>query len=330
MEVLSDILLFLWFAALVMLIVFIIRALIKHQLKQQKKSILALFAASLILFVAGALTMPEPGISFASADLVGKNYQEVEKAFKDANFNNIKVISSGDLSYSEMNQDGQVKTVKIDNLDHFDKGQKFQKNAPVEITYRTLSDAARTEQANHAAADPVIAAINGIGDVSLDSESKIADARKAYDQLTDDQKALVSNADVLTRDEAAFTAAKEEKERQAAEAERQAQEETAKAQKAKEDAAIAQKAQEEATQRQQAAQSHEQQKSTASAQNGSWNDDHTTNDRSKGQGSIVYWTENGKSYHSNPHCRSLARSKNIHSGPMSACPKSDPCNICYH
>ena len=198
------------------------------------------------------------------------------------------------------------------------RGRNFRKMPPLKS--HTAHSPMLPEQANHAAADPVIAAINEIGDVSLDSESKIADARKAYDQLTDDQKALVSNADVLTRDEAAFTAAKEEKERQVAEAERQAQEETAKAQKA----------QEEVTQKQQAAQSHKQQKSTASAQNGSRNDDHTTNDRSKGQGSIVYWTENGKSYHSNPHCPSLARSKNIQKGPMSSCPKSDPCNICYH
>jgi DNA-entry nuclease len=43
---------------------------------------------------------------------------------------------------------------------------------------------------------------------------------------------------------------------------------------------------------------------------------------------IVYWTPNGKSYHSTPKCPTLGRSKNICSGPLSQCPKTDPCNRC--
>ena len=42
----------------------------------------------------------------------------------------------------------------------------------------------------------------------------------------------------------------------------------------------------------------------------------------------VYWTEKGKSYHSSTLCPSLSRSKNISSGPLSRCPKSDPCDRC--
>ena len=42
----------------------------------------------------------------------------------------------------------------------------------------------------------------------------------------------------------------------------------------------------------------------------------------------VYWTPNGKSYHSTPNCSTLKRSKTILSGPKSSCPKSDPCNVC--
>jgi competence protein ComEC len=43
---------------------------------------------------------------------------------------------------------------------------------------------------------------------------------------------------------------------------------------------------------------------------------------------IVYWTPKGKSYHYSKDCRTLSRSKTILSGPLSECPKSDPCDIC--
>ena len=44
---------------------------------------------------------------------------------------------------------------------------------------------------------------------------------------------------------------------------------------------------------------------------------------------IVYWTQNGKSYHSTSKCSTLSRSKNIFSGPLSQCPKKDPCDRCH-
>ena len=46
-------------------------------------------------------------------------------------------------------------------------------------------------------------------------------------------------------------------------------------------------------------------------------------------GGTVYWTPNGEVYHSTSGCRSLARSRTINSGPLSSCPKSRPCKICY-
>ena len=50
------------------------------------------------------------------------------------------------------------------------------------------------------------------------------------------------------------------------------------------------------------------------------------------QGGIVYWTPNGKSYHSTKSCTTLRRSKNILSGTVSEASSSghgDPCNVCY-
>jgi len=67
-------------------------------------------------------------------------------------------------------------------------------------TYDILKAAAEKLAADKAAADPVIAKITAIGNVEYTDacKSKIDDASTAYDALTDDQKALVTNLDVLT------------------------------------------------------------------------------------------------------------------------------------
>lgn len=56
----------------------------------------------------------------------------------------------------------------------------------------------------------VINKIQSIGEVSVDSESAIASARKAYDALTEAQKALVTNYSVLVAAEAAFSQLKQD------------------------------------------------------------------------------------------------------------------------
>lgn len=45
---------------------------------------------------------------------------------------------------------------------------------------------------------------------------------------------------------------------------------------------------------------------------------------------IVYWTPGGGSYHFRKDCSTLARSKTINEGPLSSCPKTDPCDKCAH
>lgn len=52
-------------------------------------------------------------------------------------------------------------------------------------------------------------------------------------------------------------------------------------------------------------------------------DDVTTDEPSQ---DYVYWTPNGKSYHSTKDCPTLSRSKVIYEGYN--CPKTDPCNVC--
>ncbi len=67
-------------------------------------------------------------------------------------------------------------------------------------TYDNLKTAAEKLAADKAKADPVITKINAIGKVEYTDacKNKIDDASKAYETLTDDQKALVTNLDVLT------------------------------------------------------------------------------------------------------------------------------------
>ena len=67
-------------------------------------------------------------------------------------------------------------------------------------TYETLKAAAEKLASDKVKADPVIAKINAIGNVEYTDacKDKIDDASNAYDALTDDQKALVTNLEVLT------------------------------------------------------------------------------------------------------------------------------------
>ena len=75
-----------------------------------------------------------------------------------------------------------------------------------ETTYAVLKDAAEQATADLAAANAVIAKIDAIGTVEYndDCKAKIDAAREAYEELTDAQKALVTNYDVLTTAEANY------------------------------------------------------------------------------------------------------------------------------
>jgi len=59
--------------------------------------------------------------------------------------------------------------------------------------------------ADELAAQAVIVLIDAIGEVSLESEAAITAANDAYNALTDEQKALVTNADVLEAAKSAFS-----------------------------------------------------------------------------------------------------------------------------
>ena len=87
-----------------------------------------------------------------------------------------------------------------------------------ETTYANLKAAAEKAAADKAAADDVIAKINAIGEVAYTEACKnlIDAARNAYSELTADQKALVTNYEVLTTAETTYANLKAAAEKAAA------------------------------------------------------------------------------------------------------------------
>ncbi len=64
----------------------------------------------------------------------------------------------------------------------------------------------------------VVSKIDSLGDVTLESEDALTEARTAYDALSDDEKEYVPNYDTLTNDESKLQELKDEKEKEEAEA----------------------------------------------------------------------------------------------------------------
>ena len=64
----------------------------------------------------------------------------------------------------------------------------------------------------------------------------------------------------------------------------------------------------------------------SSSNNSSKNESSSSNNSSS---STVYWTPNGKSYHTTKNCSTLSRSKTILEGTISASGKNDPCDRCH-
>ena len=87
-----------------------------------------------------------------------------------------------------------------------------------ETTYANLKAAAEKAAADQLAADDVIAKITAIGEVAYNETSKglIDAARNAYTALTEDQKALVNNYEVLTTAETTYANLKAAAEKAAA------------------------------------------------------------------------------------------------------------------
>lgn len=84
----------------------------------------------------------------------------------------------------------------------YDSLTPTQKTYVTQLDTLTAAEAAYKALVDQKAADDVMEKINEIGEVTLDSKTAIEAARAAYDALTNDQKTLVENYDVLTAAEA--------------------------------------------------------------------------------------------------------------------------------
>ncbi|MBS6715061.1 MAG: hypothetical protein KH231_06265 [Dialister sp.] len=139
-------------------------------------------------------------------------------------------------------------------------------------------------------ASEVVALINAIGTVTLDSGDKITAASVAYGNLSDMAQGYVSNRDTLVDAESRLKELQEEKER---EEQRRLEEERRR----------------------------EEEKWQAQL------DDSGDGDDGDYYGGTVYYVSGGEVYHSTPDCPTLSRSTNIHSGsPPSG---RRPCKVCY-
>ena len=146
----------------------------------------------------GTLTAAEK----AYADLKAK--AEADQAAADIVIGKINAI--GVVSYSEAS-----KALIDDARAAYDALTDAQKGLIPAATYKVLTDAEQAyadlkakAAADLAAANIVITKIDAIGSVTLSSEPAIVDARAAYNALTTDQKALVTNYATLVAAEKAL------------------------------------------------------------------------------------------------------------------------------
>ena len=127
-----------------------------------------------------------------AADQVSKNITNIGTVTLESE----DVIKEARTAYDALT-DAQKKLVS--NKDVLEKA---------ETTLKELQDA---KAADVKAAEEVTNKISAIGDVTLESEDAIKEARTAYDALTDAQKELVSNKDVLEKAETTLKELKDAK-----------------------------------------------------------------------------------------------------------------------
>ena len=147
-----------------------------------------------ITFVPGKLTVlvDQAAVDQAAADdVMGKITAIGEVAYNETSKG---LIDAARNAYSELTADQKALVTNYEVL------------TTAETTYANLKAAAEKAAADKLAADDVIAKINAIGEVAYTEACKalIDAARNAYNALTADQKALVTNIEVLTTAETTY------------------------------------------------------------------------------------------------------------------------------
>jgi len=178
-----------------------------------------------------------------------------------------------------------------------------------------VSDQTANNKSVAASLDARIVALGATSSITLDKADDVKGLRTEYNKLTEEQKSYIKNLALLTGAESTITNLQAAADKAAADK-----------------VAAEQAAAEKATAEQAASQSTSSSSSSSSGSSSSYSGSssgHTTYEPAQGQ-RTVYWVSGGKSYHYDKNCSTLARSKNILSGPASECPKTDPCDKCVH
>ncbi|MCD8133532.1 MAG: hypothetical protein LUE19_06735 [Clostridiales bacterium] len=121
-------------------------------------------------------------------------------------------------------EDGTVYELSYFAIDDMDEVVLCYEDDVAYLEYTSLSEnidistkeAELAVKADRETAQAVVEQIDAVGEVTLDSEEAIQTARAAYDALTDSQKLLVTNADLLTQQENELAALKQQAAEEAA------------------------------------------------------------------------------------------------------------------
>lgn len=272
------------------------------------------------------------------------NYREAitqaDKYFSDGNFSEAEKYYKKALSYNNVNS-VKEKVTLCDKLakssEDYDKGITYFNDKDYLDAYNSFKlvipeDTKRYDEAQSKASEAS----------KIYTSNELDEANK-YAAKADYSQALEHIDNILSIDEENPQAVKlksdyqiaidtqvEEKKKKEAEAEAKAQAEAeakvqaeaeAKAQAEAEAKAQAELAAKQAADQSAAANSNENQSNSTSTNE---NNAPISNDNNR----TVYWTPSGKSYHYSKGCSTLSRSKTILEGPLSSCPKSDPCDKC--
>ncbi|MBO5518329.1 MAG: S-layer homology domain-containing protein [Firmicutes bacterium] len=139
-----------------------------------------------LIYVFNLRQMTDEEKADAAAAEAAKTVDDNIEAIGDVTLESAAAIKAARDAYEALDDAAKAKVEKLDTL------------TAAETKLKELQDAASKEEADAAAAKVVSDAITALGDdISLDDEKAVESARAAYNALTDDQKALVTNEDAL-------------------------------------------------------------------------------------------------------------------------------------
>ena len=226
-------------------------------------------------------------------------------------------IDSLDLTSVDTISKGDVNEIETHSLKLADRYRKLIVTDKYDLASRVLSN---VDEKN--AAGQLIADINDLGEVSLDSKDQIADLKAAYNNLSSADKETVLNYsllasasniyDKLRKEEDARIAAEKKAEEERIAAEKKAEEERLAAEKKADEERLA--AEKEAEEERKAAEAKAEEARLAASASATENEE-----------DMVWVSEHGKKYHSNQYCSNM---KNPWQIPRSNVGTREPCKKC--